>query len=275
MNFSSVGILNRVIGFAFTLMAVTAIAAAPGPGLSFNATSPVYEADFSDLNLSQNLSVELWLQPARNCPEGAVIVDKLGPGTKQGIRLEVATGGSLRLITSAPKPVQTEARLATNKPTHIVAVFNSRDKVMAIYLDGKLAASWPDGSQDRFVMIGSAAPLRIGADAMGEHHFVGSISYLAVYNRTLKTDEVAQLDSGTNNISGLVGAWQLKPDGDRKIEPASGSVALVVPAEIKADFSAPANALTLWYPRPAREWLESLPFGNGRLGGTVFGGVVF
>jgi alpha-L-fucosidase 2 len=32
------------------------------------------------------------------------------------------------------------------------------------------------------------------------------------------------------------------------------------------------DKLKLWYTRPAREWLEALPVGNGRLGGMVFGG---
>ncbi len=31
--------------------------------------------------------------------------------------------------------------------------------------------------------------------------------------------------------------------------------------------------MLLWYDRPAEEWLEALPVGNGRLGGMVFGGV--
>jgi alpha-L-fucosidase 2 len=31
----------------------------------------------------------------------------------------------------------------------------------------------------------------------------------------------------------------------------------------------------LWYTRPAAEWLEALPIGNGRLGAMVFGGVAF
>ncbi|MEU9832317.1 glycoside hydrolase family 95 protein [Streptosporangium sp. NPDC048047] len=30
--------------------------------------------------------------------------------------------------------------------------------------------------------------------------------------------------------------------------------------------------LRLWYPRPARNWMEALPVGNGRLGAMVFGG---
>lgn len=35
----------------------------------------------------------------------------------------------------------------------------------------------------------------------------------------------------------------------------------------------PTAPQTLWYRRPARRWLESLPVGNGRLGAMVFGGV--
>lgn len=37
--------------------------------------------------------------------------------------------------------------------------------------------------------------------------------------------------------------------------------------------SAPEEPLSLWYLRPATEWVEALPIGNGRLGAMVFGGV--
>ena len=30
--------------------------------------------------------------------------------------------------------------------------------------------------------------------------------------------------------------------------------------------------LKLWYDEPARQWVEALPVGNGRLGAMVFGG---
>jgi len=33
------------------------------------------------------------------------------------------------------------------------------------------------------------------------------------------------------------------------------------------------NHLKLWYRKPAAEWVEALPIGNGRLGGMVFGGI--
>ena len=37
--------------------------------------------------------------------------------------------------------------------------------------------------------------------------------------------------------------------------------------------AAPKEPLSLWYRRPAAEWVEALPVGNGRLGAMVFGGV--
>ena len=37
--------------------------------------------------------------------------------------------------------------------------------------------------------------------------------------------------------------------------------------------AAPAQALSLWYRRPAQKWDEALPIGNGRFGAMVFGGV--
>ncbi|KAA6300493.1 MAG: hypothetical protein EZS26_003367, partial [Candidatus Ordinivivax streblomastigis] len=33
------------------------------------------------------------------------------------------------------------------------------------------------------------------------------------------------------------------------------------------------NTLELWYDKPAKEWMQSLPIGNGRLGAMVYGGI--
>jgi len=35
-----------------------------------------------------------------------------------------------------------------------------------------------------------------------------------------------------------------------------------------------SHAMKLWFDKPARQWVEALPVGNGRLGAMVFGGVV-
>ena len=41
---------------------------------------------------------------------------------------------------------------------------------------------------------------------------------------------------------------------------------------LSSTFVLAEQALTLWYDRPAVEWTEALPIGNGRLGAMVFGG---
>ena len=44
--------------------------------------------------------------------------------------------------------------------------------------------------------------------------------------------------------------------------------------QLHADsLNAPPDALKLWYTRPATEWTEALPIGNGRLGAMVYGGI--
>ena len=43
-------------------------------------------------------------------------------------------------------------------------------------------------------------------------------------------------------------------------------------AMLPAGDIATAAALKLWYPRPATQWVEALPLGNGRLGAMVWGG---
>jgi alpha-L-fucosidase 2 len=50
-------------------------------------------------------------------------------------------------------------------------------------------------------------------------------------------------------------------------------VALAAFPGIRAESSsAPTEPLSLWYRKPASQWVEALPVGNGRLGAMVFGG---
>jgi|GEM_PF-402698 len=44
-------------------------------------------------------------------------------------------------------------------------------------------------------------------------------------------------------------------------------------AVIETSAAAPLGRLVLWFTRPAKEWDEALPLGNGQLGAMVFGGV--
>ena len=84
--------------------------------------------------------------------------------------------------------------------------------------------------------------------------------------------------SAVKVISASVGAVTLagaEAIGARVLAGEPGPAATENPAPHRegGDFAPQAGDEFLWYDRPAKEWLEALPVGNGRLGAMVFGGV--
>jgi alpha-L-fucosidase 2 len=51
------------------------------------------------------------------------------------------------------------------------------------------------------------------------------------------------------------------------------SIVITVVFALPLTSAAASSALKLWYDKPAEQWSEALPIGNGRLGAMVFGGV--
>ena len=72
----------------------------------------------------------------------------------------------------------------------------------------------------------------------------------------------AALAGGTLASGALGGAMPLAP-----------AHAAILDAATTRAHASDADALTLWYRRPADQWVEALPLGNGRLGAMVFGRV--
>ena len=60
---------------------------------------------------------------------------------------------------------------------------------------------------------------------------------------------------------------------NRKKVPMSQFLVAAVVFVAELGHAAPAQDLKLWYDKPAGQWVEALPVGNGRLGAMVFGGV--
>lgn len=54
---------------------------------------------------------------------------------------------------------------------------------------------------------------------------------------------------------------------------AGSALPLTHTSGVVADEAVDRNPMRLWYRRPAAEWLEALPLGNGRIGAMVWGGV--
>ncbi len=92
------------------------------------------------------------------------------------------------------------------------------------------------------------------------------------------------IDCGRGTMP-LAGTWLIRagddpewaafppPDTDPETMAKLAFTEATVTAQITGLMTPPDSPLTLWYPQPAREWVEALPVGNGRLGGMVFGGV--
>jgi hypothetical protein len=95
-----------------------------------------------------------------------------------------------------------------------------------------------------------------------------------VFNRALSAEEVAKRFESHANVPDLIGDWTLSSAACGRVEPVAGRGVLSTPLAISPATSTANAPLTLRYPRPAREWVEALPVGNGRLGAMVFGGNV-
>lgn len=264
-----------MVGAGVLLLGAATLAAnAAETGLVFSANSKCYELRSPVLDNAENVTFEAWVKVNSACPDGARILDKWGSGSQEGCRLEVGPGGTLRFITTAPDAASSAVKLPADQFSQIVAVFSPRDTLADLYVNGKLAGSVPHASRG-FDIPHTTIPLRIGADQNGANRFIGSISRVAVFSRELTAEEVAQRfrDQDQTAVAGLDGEWLLAANAGDRIKPVVGNLPLVVPLEITPVASEPTNAMTLWYQRPAREWVEALPVGNGRLGAMVFGGV--
>lgn len=238
----------------------------------FTSTSRFYELRIPAMETADDVTLEAWIKIDPSCPEGACIIDKWATGSQGGCRLEVGRNGGLRFITTAPEVTESKFRLPEGKLSHVVAVFSPRRLRADIFADGVLVASNPADS-GRWPIPRTSIPLRIGADQDGKNRFIGEIGRLAVFNRALTAQEIERTLNATNDFAGAIGEWQLNADAGNVIKPIVGEAALAVPLDVKSVDIGPTNAMTLWYHQPAREWVEALPVGNGRLGAMVFGGV--
>ncbi len=255
----------------------------PAPeGLALSENGPIYQAASERaLDLADAVTLEAWVTADPMPQAGGRILDKLIAETDNGYLLDTYPGNSLRLIT-AKGQCSYDAHLSSDHWTHVVGVYSASQKIMALFLDGKEVARVTDGAFPP--LAPTAVPLRVGVDPNGENRFGGRVLRAAVYGRALTGDEIARrAASGAQaaaSLPGVVGEWRFTHAPGRTIAPVAGALALRLGAETGdrnvifiGEAAPPAQPLALWYRRPAKEWLEALPLGNGRLAAMVYGGV--
>ncbi|MGY1410878.1 glycoside hydrolase family 95 protein [Luteimonas sp. A611] len=72
--------------------------------------------------------------------------------------------------------------------------------------------------------------------------------------------------------AGAVGLAQAAPAGANAGTRAAASTVGGAASSATGPAGEARDALRLWYPRPATQWVEAMPLGNGRLGAMVWGG---
>ena len=249
--------------------------AAPTPdGLRLGGHGPLYQAGPNPaLDLTDEVTLEVWVK-ADPMPEvGGRILDKSVPGTSDAYLLDTWPGNSLRLITRNGM-CRADVHLSADHWTHVVGVYSASKKIMALYVDGKEVSRLTEG---QFLPMSlTRVPLVVGADPDGGNRFQGRVLRAAVYRRALTPAEITQRTLNRQPLSGVVGEWSFERALGRTVAPLAGILPLRLrggDVTIMGEMPAPSEPLSLWYRRPAKEWLEALPVGNGRLAAMVFGGV--
>lgn len=196
----------------------------PGGGLSLGNSSRFYEAKPSpQLDLTDAVTVEAWVQADKMSNDGGRILDKGVPFTLDGYSLDTYPGNSLRFSTQGGS-VSYEANLPANQWTQVVGVYSASQRILKLYVNGKEVASKTDGTF--LPMTLTKTPLRVGADINGENRFKGRIGRASIYNRALTSNEIEQIYSASQKPEGLVAQWEFASNSGDTLNPVVGTVAL-------------------------------------------------
>ena len=176
----------RIVFLVLVVLSLTALsgaAAAEAGGFRLDGRSAVYEVPAQEaLDLTDEVTLEAWVKADKMGRGGGRLLDKSVPGTSDAYMLDTFPGNSLRLVT-AQGACTYNAKLPTDRWTHVVAVFSAPQRIMKLYVDGKEVARADGGT---FVpMTVTQVPLHIGCDPRGDNRFQGHIKRAAVYARAL------------------------------------------------------------------------------------------
>jgi alpha-L-fucosidase 2 len=251
-------------------------------GYRLEGPSPLYMVPPQRaLDLGDEVTLEAWLRAERMGEAGGRILDKAPPGTSEAFTLDTYPGNSLRFGTLNGH-IQFDARLKADHWSYVAAVYSASKRIQKLYLDGREVASAGGGRFPR--MTRTTEPLCLGADPNGGNRFHGRILRAAIYGRALSAAEIARRAASPTPapLDGVLGEWLLTERPGRKVAPLAGKLVLqhaglgldtAFEGQLRGETSPPTEPLSLWYRRPAVQWTEALPIGNGRLGGMVFGGI--
>ncbi|MCF7668297.1 MAG: glycoside hydrolase N-terminal domain-containing protein [Verrucomicrobia bacterium] len=272
--------LKRVVTVFGIAVAGACLVLGSSDGYRLDAGAVIYKAfDQESLDMTDEVTLEAWVKADKMPEAGGRILDRSRPGTQLGYMLDTWPGNSLRFL-NAKAMCRYDAELPSDRWTHVVGVYSAPKEIMKLYMDGSEVASVETGEFPKMEL--SDVPLCVGADPQGDNRFKGRIKRAAVYNRALSIEEVKRRSENPDTAAskGVIGEWLFTAAPGSEIKPVSGDLVLKpskygnkFSGEFIGDATLSHEGMTLWYERPAGEWTEALPIGNGRMGAMVFGGV--
>jgi hypothetical protein len=167
-----------------------------GKALSFNGTnSYVSAADANDLDLTNGMTLEAWVNPLSLTSGGwNMIVMKEGSATTLAYSLYANDGNpwpsiTVRVGTADREAIGTSA-LPLNTWTHLAATYDGAN--LRLYVNGVQVGVLAQTGN----MLVSTRTLRIGGNSVWGEYFDGTIDDVRIYNRALTATEI-QTDMNT------------------------------------------------------------------------------
>ena len=138
------------------------------------ADTPVYQvAPQKSLDLTDEVTLEAWVQADPMDNAGGRILDKGVPFTLDGYSLDTYPANSLRFSTQGGA-ISYDAKLPADQWTHVIGVYSASKRIFKLYVNGREVASKTDGNFPPMTV--TSVPLRIGADVERRKSFSGSHS---------------------------------------------------------------------------------------------------
>jgi alpha-L-fucosidase len=202
-------------------------AAQPSPadhGLTLSSDSPIYQVKpQATLDLTDEVTLEAWVQADKMKREGGRILDKSIPNTLDGYSLDTFPGNSLRFSTQGGV-VSYDAQLPADQWTHVVGVYSASKRILKLYINGREVASKTGGNFPPMTVTN--VPLRLGADPEGGNRFQGRILSAAIFGVALTPAEIAQRYNMQTETPGVLAEWKFSDKPGAVVTPVAGTLPL-------------------------------------------------
>ncbi|MCX6924019.1 MAG: protein kinase, partial [Verrucomicrobia bacterium] len=221
-----------------TLFNVTYTNGEVGQAFVFNGTdSYVLVPSSANLNPTGSFSIEAWVYPQQNPPEGAVLVTKWGDTgefeNQRSFTLSLLPGRALNFGISdsdhqwdgAFQAFPTDPGAVTAQAwNHVAAVYDQSSGTRRIFVNGEQVKSRTDTP---ITICSGEAPLTLGAHSRGGGqiigHFSGLLDEVSLYHRALSAEEIQAIyNAGSQgkreprqSLSATARAAGLRPEPDR------------------------------------------------------------